>query len=903
MRISEMDVDRVVGYFKDKSILITGSTGFLGKVLVEKILRVQPDVKKLFLLIRASDVESHSYADFLNPIMGKQIFQVLKEKHGLEFDNFVKEKICPLVGDVMHENFGLDTVKLREVSKDIDVIINGASTTNFSERYDVAFDTNVLGVKHTCKFAKKCTKLKMLLHVSTAYVAGEKEGLITEKTFLMGETLRVGTHLDIEIELNLIKDTKRELRASSSTEKAERKTMKELGLKRARNFGWPNTYLFTKAMGEMMMGHLRGDVPVVIIRPSIITSTIKEPLPGWIEGIRTVDTVIMGHAKQTLPSFVINLDLTLDMIPGDMVVNAMMAAMAAHSEDHQAQIIYHVTSSVRNPTPSSLVIDSMHRYFVENPPCKGRNGERVRLKKLRIFSTLARLRLYTAINHRHHHDARQQPPPARAHLCASGAESPQRHAIDLRRHPMCEMKHRSTIPPACTCSKTMPPEGKTIEHHHHPIRKTQIWGFPLRILNLMALQDETDQNAYVDTEPPPLPPPLEQPLSNTFRKEHATVVSSSLGTGGLQRGKQHPKALPSEWPPRRPRDSPETLPATGSARPSPKNGDRSHQGPDPLQIGVDRGRGRTSPWPPTSNEDPSPQPKPTTSPPSTWPGKWPTCPRRRRPPPSYAVCHQPWPPPWIRAAGGPPAAVPRGRGEPRHGGKANPSALGNPPAPARHRVARSGLAPCTRAPAQPRPGRAGTPDRVQPARLAAPPSAAASETRTWRPAAAFLGAGPSFAGGVLWRRQDGWGEGEEVSRFSKIGVVLKSPDVALTIRGGAALVGATVEEPTGGEAIKYELPLEMLRLVSIALCGVFSRRYNELNRKYRFLMHMIKLYAPFALFKGCFDDTNLERLRMVMNTDYQINNGAYSLDFDPKSIHWVDYFYGVHIPGVLKYCV
>lgn len=70
-------------------------------------------------------------------IMGKQIFQVLKEKHGLEFDNFVKEKICPLVGDVMHENFGLDTVKLREVSKDIDVIINGASTTNFSERFEV----------------------------------------------------------------------------------------------------------------------------------------------------------------------------------------------------------------------------------------------------------------------------------------------------------------------------------------------------------------------------------------------------------------------------------------------------------------------------------------------------------------------------------------------------------------------------------------------------------------------------------------------------------------------------------------------------------------------------------------------------------------------------------------------
>ena len=49
----------------------------------------------------------------------------------------------------------------------------------------------------------------------------------------MGETLRVGTHLDIESEINLIKEARRELRANCSTEKAEKKTMKELGLKRS----------------------------------------------------------------------------------------------------------------------------------------------------------------------------------------------------------------------------------------------------------------------------------------------------------------------------------------------------------------------------------------------------------------------------------------------------------------------------------------------------------------------------------------------------------------------------------------------------------------------------------------------------------------------------------------------
>ncbi|XP_037417195.1 probable fatty acyl-CoA reductase 5 isoform X1 [Triticum dicoccoides] len=495
--IGEMDVDSVVEYFRGKSILITGSTGFLGKVLVEKILRVQPDVKKLFLLIRASDVESAKFR-IQSEVIGREIFQVLKEEHGVGFHNFVEEKIFPLVGDIMHEDFGLDTAKLREVSKDINIIVNVAATTKFSERYDVAFDVNVLGVKHVCAFAKKCIKLKMLLHVSTAYVVGEQEGLIAEKPFFMGETLRVGTHLDIESELNLIKETRRELRDAGSTEKDEKKVMKKLGLKRARNFGWPNTYVFTKAMGEMVMGLLRGDFPVVIIRPSIITSTLKEPLPGWMEGIRTIDAVIMGYAKKTLPFFLGNLDLILDMIPGDMVVNAMMVTMAAHSDDQKGQIIYNVTSSVSNPAPSGLVIDAMHRYFFENPPCKG-NGERVRLKKMRFFSTLTRLRLYMAI--------------------------------------------------------------------------------------------------------------------------------------------------------------------------------------------------------------------------------------------------------------------------------------------------------------------------------------------------------------------------------------------------------------------KYKLPLEILRLVSIALCGIFSECYNELNGKYSFVMQMIELYAPYTLFKGCFEDTNLVKLRTTINKDDQINNGAYYFDFDPKSINWVDYFYGVHIPGVLKYCI
>lgn len=53
-------------------------------------------------------------------------------------------------------------------------------------------------------------------------------------------------------------------------------------------YGWPNTYVFTKAMGEMVVSDPKNNLPLIIIRPTIVTSTYKEPFPGWIEGVRYV---------------------------------------------------------------------------------------------------------------------------------------------------------------------------------------------------------------------------------------------------------------------------------------------------------------------------------------------------------------------------------------------------------------------------------------------------------------------------------------------------------------------------------------------------------------------------------------------------------------------------------------
>ncbi|VAI21128.1 unnamed protein product [Triticum turgidum subsp. durum] len=488
-----MDAGAVAGCLRDKTVLVTGSTGYLGKLMVEKILRVQPDVKKVYLLVRAPDAASAeqriltqvkwicviafdhtSYMQcyghgltFSCIVLGKDLFNTLREKHGLAgFQKLIKEKIVPLAGDVGTRNFGLDSSTSDDLCQEIDVIVHGAATTSFYERilewrwkyrnrgdninirdtwlrsdfwgstalnlsleepgehccksstkltgypyshdksmrvayilppswYDVALASNALGAQYGCEFAKKCPNLKLLLHVSTAFVAGTQEGLLLEKALKMGEALRPGCHLDIEAELQLVEKVKAELaeaKSGGSDQSSEKIAMKELGFKRACHFGWPNVYTFTKAMGEMLLEQQRGDLPVVIIRPTMVTSTYQDPFPGWIEGARTIDALIVAYNEQAFPCFVGDRNDTMDAVPADMVVNATLVAMAVHWNE-KGQVIYHVSSAIRNPLTGQVLEDVCWDYFSIHPRVL-ENGKPLENRRPYVFKRFAYFRAY-----------------------------------------------------------------------------------------------------------------------------------------------------------------------------------------------------------------------------------------------------------------------------------------------------------------------------------------------------------------------------------------------------------------------------------------------------------------------------------------------------------------------------
>ncbi|KAG4183214.1 hypothetical protein ERO13_A09G094650v2 [Gossypium hirsutum] len=363
-----MELVNAVKFFQGKTILITGATGFLAKVFVEKILRIQPNVNKLYLLVRASNNKS------------------AKQR--------LYDEVKAVAGDISFENLGLNDSELREeMQKEIQIIVNVAASTDFSERYDDALDINTFGAFNVLNFGKKCDKVKLFLHISTAYVCGEEIGIILEK-------LKRRNDMNIFEEKRLAEEQLSQLQNQCIPDKAITSSMKEFGLERAKLNGWPNTYVFTKAMGEMLLERFKGDLPLVIIRPTIIASTYKQPFPGWIEGVRTIDSVLVNYGKGKLTCFPGNLNSALDVIPVDMVVNVMVVAIEVHYAQHQysCETIYHVGTSSKNPLKLSDLRNLSHYYFTKNPWIDT-NGQKVEAGKLIVFSTINRFFLYMKIKY------------------------------------------------------------------------------------------------------------------------------------------------------------------------------------------------------------------------------------------------------------------------------------------------------------------------------------------------------------------------------------------------------------------------------------------------------------------------------------------------------------------------
>ncbi|MCZ7645761.1 MAG: AMP-binding protein [Planctomycetota bacterium] len=378
-------------FFAGKSVLVTGATGFLAKALVEKLLRDLPEIRRIHLLIRPRVRPDGSLVDpqirLREEILRNSVFHRLREEWGERFDRVCEEKLACVPGDLGRERLGLEPGAYAELAARTDLVIGSAATVVFDERLDVALEVNTLSPQRLLEFARLAGAA--YAHISTCYVCGQRVGSVPERLLepleAIDAQLAPGVPrpqaFEVEREVEKLRTLTHITQADAETEARKRgwapesdearsylrRALVGAGMKRARSLGWNDTYTYTKWLGEQLIRLRHGEVSTAIVRTSIIESSLREPEPGWLDGLRMADPLIVGFGKGRLRDFPASRDMVLDVIPADMAVNGVLAAAAAAGQRKGAFELIHVASSDENPLVFETLYQSVRDYFKKHP--------------------------------------------------------------------------------------------------------------------------------------------------------------------------------------------------------------------------------------------------------------------------------------------------------------------------------------------------------------------------------------------------------------------------------------------------------------------------------------------------------------------------------------------------------
>jgi alcohol-forming fatty acyl-CoA reductase len=361
-----------------KHILLVGMTGFIGKVWLVNLLEDVPQIGRITLLVRRSRT-TPAQKRVEKILEESPAFDSLQERYGRGLAAFLQEKVNVVEGDVSQPGLGLEKATRDGLQKSLDLVVNSAGLTDFNPDLREALSSNVDATQYLLEFLRGCTDAG-LMHLSTCYVVGMRDGRVTEE-LQVNYNPAGDTAFDAEREIESLRETVRRIEARSESpeirkalrrvalgrggdetkapaEELEgvykrnrarwvRNRLVRVGMRRAQHLGWPNTYTFTKSLGESMLAKHGQDLPIAIVRPSIVESSERSPFVGWNEGINTSGPLsyLLGTNFRQLPT---NARKCLDVIPVDMVCRGMTLIAAAVIARQNARL-YQLATSAINP--------------------------------------------------------------------------------------------------------------------------------------------------------------------------------------------------------------------------------------------------------------------------------------------------------------------------------------------------------------------------------------------------------------------------------------------------------------------------------------------------------------------------------------------------------------------------
>nr|AXY94555.1 fatty acyl-CoA reductase 1 [synthetic construct] len=329
-------VNSIEGFYAGTGIFITGASGFVGKGLLEKLIRVCPRIVVLFILVRPK--KHQTMEQRYKEIMDDPIFDDIKAKNPSAL-----KKVHPVEGDISLPKLGLSQEDRNMLIENVNILFHVAASLNFKEPLNAAVNTNVKG---TFSIIELCNELKHVIsavHVSTAY-SNANLPEIEEKVY------------------STILQPSSVIETCDSLDKELIKLLEERILKIH-----PNTYTFTKNLAEQILSSSSTNFPIAIVRPSIISASLKEPCPGWLGNITAHIAlglfISRGFAKITLA----NPDTITDTVPLDYVVDTILCA-AWHVTLHRDMNVkvYNCTNNAR-PINYGELKDTFVKYAIQIP--------------------------------------------------------------------------------------------------------------------------------------------------------------------------------------------------------------------------------------------------------------------------------------------------------------------------------------------------------------------------------------------------------------------------------------------------------------------------------------------------------------------------------------------------------
>ncbi len=361
-----------------KHVMLIGVTGFIGKVWLVNTLMELPEIGRIYLLIRRQK-SNPAARRFEKLVEESPVFDPLYERYGAELSRFLRDRVEVIEGDVCQPGLGLTPEVSQTLRKNLDLIINSSGLTDFNPDLRDALATNVDAAVNVVEFVRQSDHAG-LLHLSTCYVAGARDGRVAEIMRPDYTPAGVAT-FDAENEWRelhaFVKQAEQRAESAEVNEELRRQSLSkehaakdlsgaalenqirknrfrwlrehltEAGMKRAAELGWPNTYTLTKSLAESLISKYGVGLPIAVVRPAIVETSVAEPFVGWNEGINTSASLsyLLGTSFRQLPT---NEKKRLDIIPVDSVCRGMTLIAAALVE-RRHEPLYQLATSVTNP--------------------------------------------------------------------------------------------------------------------------------------------------------------------------------------------------------------------------------------------------------------------------------------------------------------------------------------------------------------------------------------------------------------------------------------------------------------------------------------------------------------------------------------------------------------------------